>query len=364
MKRSIKVSEEKKKMNVEQTHLKEKDIFEYEKDVAITENFPSTHTSRKNSQGSFVFHDDPSHAKEEHTHLLTTLASSVVNTHLSYMYHKKAYPHTEGYKVVFESEVVKASLNPLWRPFRVGFYELSKGNTSVQLLIECYDWDRFKPSDFIGSFRVTVQELLDCKEAKRFQLISKKGVGTGTGTGFLVFKSAMSQSDLLYCDFKACGADLVKKNIKIGLSDPYFVIKTPISINERRNTFSFSYDGDLVPTVNKMKYGTQTHPATEGYREIYESPVIKNTINPDWGLFQLGFYDMCKGIPETKLLFECYDYNDIWKDVLIGTAEISVQTIIDTRGKIEIPLRFKNEKETGIIYLQCKPSNSATILRK
>eukprot|EP00026_Physarum_polycephalum_P022465 Phypoly_transcript_26569.p1 GENE.Phypoly_transcript_26569~~Phypoly_transcript_26569.p1 ORF type:complete len:117 (+),score=9.19 Phypoly_transcript_26569:116-466(+) len=57
-------------IKVPTTVLMKRNIFEYEKDVAITENFPSTHTSRKNSQGSFVFHDDPSHAKEEHTHLL------------------------------------------------------------------------------------------------------------------------------------------------------------------------------------------------------------------------------------------------------------------------------------------------------
>jgi hypothetical protein len=95
--------------------------------------------------------------------------------------------------VVFESEFVKANLNPIWQPFRIGFngmiarlspkaihmhflspfcpisssspflfvlslltwlIELCKGNADVELLIECYDWDRFKQSDFIGSCKV------------------------------------------------------------------------------------------------------------------------------------------------------------------------------------------------------------------
>jgi len=307
-----------------------------------------------------VYHEEPERAVEEHTNVLATLASSAIHAHSSYLYHKKAYPHTEGYKIVFESEVVKSNLNPLWQPFRVGFYELCKGNMKGELLIECYDWDRFKPSDFIGSCRVTVEELLEAKEELQMQLLSKKG----TKSGVLRIRCAPSTFDVIYCDFKACGADLAKMNLR-GLSDPYFVIKTPLAINERRNTFLFSYDGDVVPPIPRMKWGSQNHPATDGYREIYESPVLKNTIHPDWGLFQLSFYDMCRGNLETKILIECYDYNDILKNRIIGTAEISVQTMIDTRGKFAIPLiSRKHKKEVGTIHLQCKPSNSHTKFRK
>jgi Ca2+-dependent lipid-binding protein len=340
-----------------------RNIFEYETDVLVTEHSPrrgelAASIQRKNSQGNIVLSEDFPHVVEEHTNFLASWASSVFHTHSPYLYHKKAYSHTEGYKVVFESEVVKANLNPLWQPFRIGFYELCKGNTNVELLIECYDWDLFKHSDFIGSCKVSVQALLESKEEQHLQLISKKGK-----SGTLVLKCCPSAFDIVYCDFKACGADLAEKNVS-GLSDPYFVIKSPLAINERRNNFSFSYDGNIVPAVDKMKYGTQTHPATDGYREIYESPVIKNTINPEWGLFQLGFHDMCKGNTETKLRIECYDYNDITKNKIIGIAEISVQSIIDTRGKLAIALLSrKHKKAAGIIYLHCKPSNSNTRLR-
>ena len=140
---------------------------------------PSPSVPSKNAQGTLTYHIDAARAVDEHTNALVshsfppphhsslaftlfwiplpsflslpffdlvnaTLASSSFHTRSSYQYHKKAYPHTEvhrpflswlcetnflcflflfqGYKVVYESEVVKANLNPLWQPFRIGLY--------------------------------------------------------------------------------------------------------------------------------------------------------------------------------------------------------------------------------------------------
>jgi len=229
----------------------------------------------------------------------------------------------------------------------------------VELLIECYDWDRFKPSDYIGSCKVTVNTLLEKKEME-LQLVTKKNIKSGK----LSVRCAPGISDIVYCDFKAHGVNLKKKKL-LGTLDPYFVIKVPINAKEQKNLYTYSYDFEILPSTSKLKYGTQTHPATEGYREVFESPVIKNTQNPDWGIFQLGFYDLCRGNPEVKLLIECYDYNDLIPNTFIGSAEISTQFILDTRGTFILPLLSKKDgKVRGTIHMHCKPSNSATRLRK
>jgi len=113
--------------------------------------------------------------------------------------------------------------------------------------------------------KVTVQELLNVKDEQNLQLISKKG----GKSGMLVVKCAPSVFDLSYCDFKAYGTSLGKKHLRglpgtgffplpfffsfssslpllspsllapleslIYCLDSYFVIKTPLNINERRS---------------------------------------------------------------------------------------------------------------------------------
>jgi hypothetical protein len=272
-----------------------------------------------------------------------------------YHYARETHQPTPGYDEVFVSEVVNANLDPEWHPFRIGCYELCKGNSSVELLIECYDWDRFKPSDFIGSCKVSVQTMLDAEGEMKFQLTNEKNIASG----FLCLQCMPAILDIVCCDFKARAVNLDKKNL-LKASDPYFVIKTPSEIMEQ--TFSFDAGTVTIPSY-KPKYGLQKHPATEGYREVYESSVIRKTLDPDWGMFQIGFYVMCRGCPRVKLLIECYDYNGVLPNKLIGSAEVVVQTLIDATDELSIQLLSKKKKKAGTFCVQCFPSNPASRMK-
>jgi len=284
----------------------------------------------------------------------TTLLDSQA-TSAAHHYARKTHPPTDGYSEVFVSDIVESKLDPRWQPFRIGFYELCKGNPDVELLIECYDWDHFRSSDFIGSFKVSVRALLASKKDVEFQLLNKQN----EPTGMLCFQCQPSVTDIVYCDFKAHALNLDKKDL-LGLSDPYFVIKTPLQITEHK----ISNHAGLIPLpASKSKYGLQNHSATEGYREIFESSVVKKTLNPVWGMFRIGFYAMCRGNPGVKLLIECYDHNGLLPNTFIGSAEVSVQSLLDTRDVMLIPLLSKKHRSAGTFCIQCKPSNTATYLR-
>jgi Ca2+-dependent lipid-binding protein len=44
--------------------------------------------------------------------------------------------------LVHQTEVVMNTLNPEWQPFELTIEQLCDGETSNQLKIECFDWDK------------------------------------------------------------------------------------------------------------------------------------------------------------------------------------------------------------------------------
>jgi len=63
--------------------------------------------------------------------------------------------------LIHKTEVVKNTLNPHWRVFKLTMQALSGGNMDSSLLIKCWDWDSDGSSDYIGEFRTTVRSLLE-----------------------------------------------------------------------------------------------------------------------------------------------------------------------------------------------------------
>lgn len=331
-----------------------RNIFEYELNMMVQEEGFSTYPPSpsgailRNSQGTIIAED----YDKSNGNILTSVVATV-NTG-SHRYAFKTHPQTDGYKEIYESEVVKATLDPQWNPFRLGFYEMCRGNSLVELLIECYDWDRFKPSDFIGSCKITVKDLLEPK-TDILQLVNKKNEKSGK----LFLKCKSSTSDLTYCDFKACAVDLVEKKIHGKTSDPFFIIKAPENVQEEKNVFGEEFNSSALSKIKAgIAYSEQKIPGYQEYRTVYESKIIRGSLNPDWGIFQLGFYELCRANPDTKLLIECYDYNDFIPNRFIGSVEIVARELINTHGPCVLTLLSKkHKKESGTILLSCKLSN-------
>ncbi|XP_046841250.1 copine-9-like [Xenia sp. Carnegie-2017] len=64
-----------------------------------------------------------------------------------------------SFTAVHRTEVIKNTLNPMWKPFSVPGRALCNGDYDRSILVECYDWDRDGGHDFIGHFSTTLREM-------------------------------------------------------------------------------------------------------------------------------------------------------------------------------------------------------------
>lgn len=60
---------------------------------------------------------------------------------------------------VHSTEVIKNSLNPVWKPFTVTSQKLCNNDPDRQIKVTCYDWDSDGSHDLIGHFETTLAEL-------------------------------------------------------------------------------------------------------------------------------------------------------------------------------------------------------------
>ena len=94
--------------------------------------------------------------------------------------------NTDGsFSLVHKTEVVKNTLNPVWRPFTISAGTLGRGEDSCVIKVICYDWDNDGSHDLIGEFTTTLGELLSQKLTSwevinRSKLGKKKYKNSGT----------------------------------------------------------------------------------------------------------------------------------------------------------------------------------------
>jgi len=81
-----------------------------------------------------------------------------------------------SFSLVHKTEVVKNTLNPVWRPFTISASSLGRGEDSCVIKVICYDWDNDGSHDLIGEFTTTLGELLSQKLTS-WDLINRDKVG-------------------------------------------------------------------------------------------------------------------------------------------------------------------------------------------
>uniref|UniRef100_A0A4W4EYF1 C2 domain-containing protein n=1 Tax=Electrophorus electricus TaxID=8005 RepID=A0A4W4EYF1_ELEEL len=63
------------------------------------------------------------------------------------------------FTICHKTEVVKNTLNPVWKPFSIPVRALCNGDHDRSIKVEVYDWDRDGSHDFIGEFTTSYREL-------------------------------------------------------------------------------------------------------------------------------------------------------------------------------------------------------------
>lgn len=64
------------------------------------------------------------------------------------------------YVVVHKTEVIKTTLNPVWKNFTIPVRNLNNGDYERTLKLECWDWNRSGSHSFIGEAYFSLQKLL------------------------------------------------------------------------------------------------------------------------------------------------------------------------------------------------------------
>ena len=60
---------------------------------------------------------------------------------------------------ICKSEVIKKTLDPIWKPFQMTMQSLCDGNQETLIKFEVWDWDRGTKDDFIGSAEIRVFQM-------------------------------------------------------------------------------------------------------------------------------------------------------------------------------------------------------------
>lgn len=79
-----------------------------------------------------------------------------------------------AWSLAHRTEVIKNSLNPVWRPFQISLHTLCGGDTERKVKVICYDWDKDGGHDLIGQFFTTVSEIEKSKKPHDFPVINPK----------------------------------------------------------------------------------------------------------------------------------------------------------------------------------------------
>uniref|UniRef100_A0AAX7SP12 Copine-3 n=1 Tax=Astatotilapia calliptera TaxID=8154 RepID=A0AAX7SP12_ASTCA len=131
----------------------------------------------------------------------------------------KSDPYLEFHKqgedgkwmLVHRTEVIKNTLDPVWKPFTVPLISLCNGDVDRSIKVLCYDYDNDGGHDFIGEFQTTVAKMSEAQNSVEveFDCINpkkQKKKKNYKNSGVIIVKSCKVRTDggfLVGIDFTA-----------------------------------------------------------------------------------------------------------------------------------------------------------------
>ncbi|KAI4873860.1 hypothetical protein NFI96_012989 [Prochilodus magdalenae] len=134
----------------------------------------------------------------------------------------KSDPYLEFHKqgedgkwmLVHRTEVIKNTLDPVWKPFTVPLISLCNGDVDRNIKVLCYDYDNDGGHDFIGEFQTTVTKMSEAQNSVEveFECINpkkQKKKKNYKNSGIIILKSCKITRDYSFLDYILGGCQLM-----------------------------------------------------------------------------------------------------------------------------------------------------------
>ncbi|XP_048461883.1 copine-2 [Rhincodon typus] len=134
----------------------------------------------------------------------------------------KSDPYLEFYKqeedgkwmLVHRTEVIKNTLDPVWKPFSMPLVSLCNGDVEKTIKILCYDYDNDGGHDFIGESQTTVAKMSEASNSMEveFECINskkQKKKKNYKNSGIIIVKSCKVTRDYSFLDYILGGCQLM-----------------------------------------------------------------------------------------------------------------------------------------------------------
>jgi len=175
---------------------------------------------------------------------------------------------------VYESEVIKNTLNPVWRKVCIKESILNNGDDQRMLLFEVFDWDRNSSHDFIGSFEASTGMI---KQGLSFNLINskkqekyKKKGKEYKNSGVISFENIELQQEYSFMDFPMLGTE-IKVVFAIDFTGSNGEITNPTSLHYKSpncDLNNFMTLNEYQKAIASIGYVLEPYDTTK-YMEVY-----------------------------------------------------------------------------------------------
>ncbi|NXP16604.1 CPNE2 protein, partial [Scytalopus superciliaris] len=124
-------------------------------------------------------------------------------------------PGDDGkWMLVHRTEVIKYTLDPVWKPFTVPLVSLCDGDVEKLIKVICYDYDSDGGHDFIGEFQTSVARLCEAQDASPLELEcinpkKQKKKKNYKNSGIVIVKSCKITRDFSFLDYILGGCQLM-----------------------------------------------------------------------------------------------------------------------------------------------------------
>ncbi|XP_069724561.1 copine-2 isoform X2 [Phaenicophaeus curvirostris] len=120
----------------------------------------------------------------------------------------------EKWMLVHRTEVIKYTLDPIWKPFTVPLVSLCDGDVEKPIKVVCYDYDSDGGHDFIGEFQTSVARMCEAQDACPLELEcinpkKQKKKKNYKNSGIIIVKSCKITRDFSFLDYILGGCQLM-----------------------------------------------------------------------------------------------------------------------------------------------------------